>query len=164
MEGLVDIIAIIFTFLTAIVFFLIFKLEGCGNNENQIISNMTSGVKSNNALLSYLRKPVLINNQQQNIGDLIVLYAKDKNYKDSLMKETSSFLEFFYDCAIVRIYNASNKNKKLLEIKNSACQGSYEYEFSCSSFSLPSKTESDKIIVENCIAASATPLNTAVGP
>ncbi|MGF3555195.1 MAG: hypothetical protein ACQXXF_08045 [Thermoplasmatota archaeon] len=164
MEGLVDIIAIIFTFLTALIFFVIFKIEGCGNKDNEIIANMSSGVKSNNALLSYLRKPVVINNKQQNIGDLIILYAKDKNYEKSMVKETEDFLGFFDDCALVRIYDVSNKNKILLEKKNSACDNLYSYEFSCSSLTLPSKTYSEKIMVECCITMSAKPLDTGVGP
>jgi len=167
MEGLVDVIAILFTFLTAILFFAIFKIQGCGDDENRIISNMTGNIKSNNALLSYLRKNVFIDNQQKNIADLIILYARDtknKDYKDALMKETNSFLEFFNTCNIIKIYNASNKKKELLEIKNNACQSLYQYEFSCSSFTLPSNSDSESIIVEECLEISETKLDIGVGP
>ncbi|MEM2121894.1 MAG: hypothetical protein QXU20_04530 [Candidatus Woesearchaeota archaeon] len=164
MEGLVDVIAILFTFLTAVIFFLVFKIEGCGGDENKIITNSTGILRANNALLNYLRTPVVMNGNNLNMSDLIMMFARDTNnkeYKESLLRETNNFLEFYIDCAYINI-NGIKKN--LLSVRNSACQNLYEYEYSCSSITLPSKKDDEKVKVESCISISAKPLDVSGGP
>jgi hypothetical protein len=89
----VDMFSIIAFILVTVIFFMLFSF-GKGDVKEQI-NSASNIVSSNIVLLNYLRTPVVVDNINMTMSDLIVLWYYDKDkYDEIFSKNTEDILNF----------------------------------------------------------------------
>ena len=163
-EGFIDALMIIFTFLTALFFFLIFNMSGCNAVKQNVQLNNSVFISAGNLVLTYVRTPVAVNGEKLNFASFVRLWMNNRNsFESDLVLKTKEFLDFMSnnDCVEMRFYDVNNK--ELLVVESSHCDKiSWYYKMSCSSIVLPSKNYNEFVRVEACKPYSKEDVGAAV--
>ena len=170
-EGLVDAISILAFVLTALIFFMLLQIRGCGRSSSLSV-NATNGadVTANNLMLAYVRYPLTVGNENISMGTLIIkwfLTDKDnpnkKKYEDILNKETQDFLDFIPYCSEINVYNektglaSMNNQQPIFTVVSKYCDPkNYYYDFTCSIMQLPRISKEKNLKVSACVGESKT--------
>jgi len=97
--AVVDIYAVIAFVLVMLIFILLFQIRGCTTRDrvSAEIQAKTIDIDSNLILLNYLRTPVIVDEKNIDIADLIILTLYNGSYETKLKEESERTLTPIYE-------------------------------------------------------------------
>ena len=169
-EGLVDAISIIAFMITALLFFVLLQIRGCGSSASLSV-NATSGkdIGANNLMLAYIRYPVKVNNNNMTMGELITRWFLEdssnpnkKQYEKIINDKTQKFLDFIPYCSNINVYHdktglaSTNNLQPIFASTSKYCDPkNYYYIYTCSIMYLPRVSQEKNLKVSACVATSS---------